>query len=1082
MFPPPIDCRRLSRRPEKSLHIFLFVLVFVHFAQTASAQALSDKLKFVEQPQEVITLELGKPIERELTGEQRHGYQITLAAGQYARAVLEQRGIDAVVRLIGEDGNAIIEFDSEWRTQGEEKIELVAAAAGTYRLLVTAKNLKLSAGRYEIRLVEVRDASENDRLLDEARRLLTQTVRLFAVYKYREALSLTTKALELQERVLGAEHPDLAYTLRRLGILDRYLVDRAGAEACFLRGLSIAQKGLGAEHPLVGRLHFNLAANYEQKGDYARAESSYKQSLSIREAALGSEDPEVADSLTSLALLYINMGDYLRPEPLLQRALTIYEKAYGEEHVNFARALNFLGLYYKARGDYVRAEPLLKRTLAYWEKTFAPNNGWVVLGLWNLAELYVSMGDYDRAEPLYLRAISIDEGNNSPNYPKVLQERAELANLYLYRGDYSKAEKLYLSALPALEKALGPSHPLVGFHFSKLAEVYVALNDYAKAEPLYHRSLPIMEEYCGKNCPDIAEVYLGLARMFVVQGKKEQAIGFQVRANAIVEHNLDINLAIGSERQKLAYLVTLPEQISQAVSFHVRYAVDDPAARELAVTAVLQRKGRVQDTLSNSFYSLRNRASAEDQTLWDQLNRVTSRLARLVLNGPQDASAEQHKEINTLEEQREKIESEISRRSAEFRAQKQPITLDAIRRAIPDNAALIEFAIYRPFDPTLPNERMAYGEPHYVVYVLRRQGDVQWKELGEAKAIDEAVTALRQVLGDPQRHDVQQLARSVDERVMQPVRAMVGDAKLLLISPDGQLNLIPLAALVDEQGHYLVERFSFTYLTSGRDLLHMQVARESKSKPLVIANPLFGEPPADLLAKVNATAQPTARGGRRRSITTGKDLSEVYFAPLGGTAQEARSIQMVFPEANLLTGAQATKAALEQAAAPRLLHIATHGFFLQDTQGIAGAKIENPLLRSGLALASANLKNSNGDTGILTALEASGLNLWGTKLVVLSACDTGVGEVRNGDGVYGLRRSFVLAGADSLVMSLWPISDYTTRQLMIGYYRNLKQGLGRGSALRQVQLDMLKRNPKLHPFYWANFIQSGEWANLDGKR
>ena len=154
------------------------------------------------------------------------------------------------------------------------------------------------------------------------------------------------------------------------------------------------------------------------------------------------------------------------------------------------------------------------------------------------------------------------------------------------------------------------------------------------------------------------------------------------------------------------------------------------------------------------------------------------------------------------------------------------------------------------------------------------------------------------------------------------------------------------------------------------------------------------------------------------------------------------------------------------------------------TRGIsATARIENPLLRSGLALANANLRNKDSnDDGILTALEASGLNLWGTKLVVLSACDTGVGEVRNGEGVYGMRRAFVLAGTESLVMSLWPISDYTTRQLMTGYYRNLKQGMGRGEALRQVQLDMLKKNPHLHPFYWANFIQAGEWANLDGKR
>ena len=227
-----------------------------------------------------------------------------------------------------------------------------------------------------------------------------------------------------------------------------------------------------------------------------------------------------------------------------------------------------------------------------------------------------------------------------------------------------------------------------------------------------------------------------------------------------------------------------------------------------------------------------------------------------------------------------------------------------------------------------------------------------------------------------------------------------------------------------------------------------------------------------------------------------RSLSEIYFAPLGGTAQEAQAIQRLFPEARVLVGSQATKAALKQAVAPRVLHIATHGFFLQDPQtsvmsgGSQSAKrgtatnveSENPLLRSGLALAGANLPGASRDEGILTALEASGLNLWGTKLVVLSACDTGLGEVHNGEGVYGLRRAFVLAGAESLVMSLWPASDYSTRSLMTSYYRNLKQGLGRGAALRQAQLDMLRHNPQLHPFYWANFFQSGEWANLDGQR
>jgi CHAT domain-containing protein len=141
----------------------------------------------------------------------------------------------------------------------------------------------------------------------------------------------------------------------------------------------------------------------------------------------------------------------------------------------------------------------------------------------------------------------------------------------------------------------------------------------------------------------------------------------------------------------------------------------------------------------------------------------------------------------------------------------------------------------------------------------------------------------------------------------------------------------------------------------------------------------------------------------------------------------------------------------------------------------------NPLLRSGLGLAGANIKSENND-GILTALEAAGLNLWATKLVVLSACDAGIGEVKNGDGVYGLRRALVLAGSETQVMSLWPVSDLGTKELMMGFYRNLKAGMGRSGALRDVQLRMIADPKREHPFYWASFILSGEWANLEGKR
>ena len=233
------------------------------------------------------------------------------------------------------------------------------------------------------------------------------------------------------------------------------------------------------------------------------------------------------------------------------------------------------------------------------------------------------------------------------------------------------------------------------------------------------------------------------------------------------------------------------------------------------------------------------------------------------------------------------------------------------------------------------------------------------------------------------------------------------------------------------------------------------------------------------------------------------DPDAVFFQSLPGAEREALAIKAVLTEASVLLREQATETAIKRSKAPRVLHIATHGFFLgyQETPSTEmysspsdipqrsqmrlsnrAAKIENPLLRSGLALAGANEHRSGDDDGLLTAMEAASLDLWGTRLVILSACNTGVGEVRNGEGVYGLRRGLILAGSETQVMSLWPVLDRETRSLMVGYYRRLLKGEGRGEALRQIQLKVLKDAKTQHPYHWANFIQVGEWANLDGQR
>jgi CHAT domain-containing protein/Tfp pilus assembly protein PilF len=828
------------------------------------------------------------------------------------------------------------------------------------------------------------------------------------------------------------------------------------------------------------------------RADYVKSEQLMREVLSIQESVAGPESLPVASSLLNLGLIYRGLNDLPKTEQMYLRVLAIREKLLGPNHADVAIILNNLGMVYYRVGDYSSAESILQRALRISENVLGPNHEEVGKILNNLGLVNWKHRNYDKAEAYYQRALTLFEKSSGPESTGVAGVLHNLGIIYKDSGnDPVKAEEYYRRALAIWEKVSGKESPDAAMAIGSLGILYRDQGDYDRAEQFHLRALAINERLLGPNNVDTIRSLLSLSRLYAIKGDTTRSIEYQGRINEIEEKIVPLNLTLGSERQKIAYFTQLPNP-DRVITLHVRLAGDNSDARDLAVTSVLRRKGRVLDALSENLSALRRRLNTEDQSLLDALSDLNSQLARIALSGPQRKSPQEHQnQIKALEEKREKIEAEISRRSAGSYEISHPVKLAAVQATIPSDAALIEFAIYRPFNWKSTEDKPGNVEPHYVVYVIRNKGEVRWAELGAAKEVGSAIRSWRQALRDPRRKDVTELARAVDKKVMEPVRALTGDATHLLVSPDGDLNLIPFEALVDGQGRYLVEHYSVTYLTSGRELQRMQVARNSVSDPLVMADPLFGDPETDKPSKSDTRKSKSLP--KRQSVITGNDLSQVYFAPLGGTEREASTIKSLFPEITLLTGPAATEARLKQASAPRLLHIATHGFFLTDelnetdtpgARGIsASAKIENPLLRSGLALAGANLHNSSkDDDGILTALEASGLNLWGTKLVTLSACDTGVGEVKNGEGVYGLRRAFVLAGAETLVMSLWPVSDYVTREMMTDYYRGLKQGLGRGEALRRVQVSMLKRKGREHPFYWASFIQSGEWANLDGKR
>src|SRR6185312_4817035 len=652
----------------------------------------------------------------------------------------------------------------------------------------------------------------------------------------------------------------------------------------------------------------------------------------------------------------------------------------GSNYPGLAVILSNLSGVCSERGDYLNAENFGRRALSILEKLPGPENPRLGLALVNLGDVYRLEGKPETAEPLYEHALKNIEETRGSDDPLFADTLNNLGGIYHDRREFTKAEIFYKRSLAIREKKFGADHSDVASSLENLGSLYRDQGDYARAEPLYQRALAIQEKTLGPEHPDVVGTLTNMSILQMAKGNFAAAETLLSRVIAISERNADLNLLAGSERQKLDYLKLLSSQLDEAITLNAHFPPDQPTARELALTTLLQRKGRVLDVLADNLKVLRLRSGADDVNLRENFDHVTSQLSRLVLAGPQHTTLDEHqRRVASLKQEREHLEAEISAHSAEFRAASQPVTLEAVRLALPQDSALLEFASYHRFVPTGITGKQRRGPSRYAVYALRPDGHTQWKDLGDAKTIDAMIAEYRGALRDPKRNDVVHLSRAMDEKILEPVRGFFGDATHLLISPDGQLSLIPFETLMDRRDHFTVERYSITYLTSGRDLLRMQVPRANKSVPIVVADPFFGAPGGRSLAPERpAKAKLVSAAVARRGITRGENLSDIYFAPLTGTAREAREIQSLFPNAKLLTGKQASKAALEDLEAPRFLHIATHGFFLQDappdspysragaTRGIrASVKIENPLLRSGLALAGANLVKGAGDDGIL---------------------------------------------------------------------------------------------------------------------
>lgn len=535
-------------------------------------------------------------------------------------------------------------------------------------------------------------------------------------------------------------------------------------------------------------------------------------------------------------------------------------------------------------------------------------------------------------------------------------------------------------------------------------------------------------------------------------GDRAGAVAAMEQALAWREAALPALASSADAAQLDALLVELARSAEFGVSLCLSGGCEERAAR-LALTGVLRQKGRPLELQARSLNQLRETLDLASIALYEQLRAARSALAQQSLSGGDAA---------TLQAEVTRLEQALALRAPAMARAGQGVELSAVQAKLSPRDALIEFVVYRPYDLHFKPGTVAWGEPRYAAAVLRQTGPPVWRDLGAVAQIDPLIASARQMLADElgmlDEAGAHAALGALDAALLRPLEGALKGANRWFVAPDGPLNLLPFGALEDGAGQYRVASARVVTLTSGRELLVTPTRAESIGPELLIGAPDYGA------------------GSEDPALNRAIGAWGAGFAPLPGTLKEVRALRKKLGSATVLTGMAATEAALKGAASPRVLHVATHGFFLGagDPNSPLALMPGDPLLRSGLALAGANTGGQDGEDGLLTALEAAGLDLRGTQLVVLSACETGVGTVRAGDGVQGMRRALTLAGAESQVLSLWAVDDEATLILMQAFYTELTAGTDRAEALRKAQLALASSAEYAHPTWWAGWVLSGD--------
>jgi CHAT domain-containing protein/tetratricopeptide (TPR) repeat protein len=786
----------------------------------------------------------------------------------------------------------------------------------------------------------------------------------------------------------------------------------------------------------------------------------FEQALQLRKKLQTENHPAYATSLNNLALLYHDLGDYAKALPLYEHARDLYKKLFTENHPTYAINLNNLGTLYCDMGDYAKALLVLKHARDLIKQCLTENHPAYAASLNNLASLYQARGEYAKALPLYEQASDLIKQRLTANHPNYATSLNNLAGVYRDLGEYAKALSLYEQARDLRQKLLTETHPDYARSLHNLAYLYQAMGEYAKASPLFEQARDLIKQRLTANHPHYATSLNNLASLYLLQGQPKETAALSQQALTVEQALLDCTFTVQGERQRLAFLrrrrspfhLYLSAAPAAPIPVRTLYAHVLPWKATLALRQAEEHLGHDQPAL---------------HSLLTKLQETRAGLAHLSRTTPQSKEQQAFwlKRFDELEAQKEKLEADLARESDSFRRfqELRKVSAKVVAQTLPPRTSLVEFVAYTHGTPSSKAKGTFDTEERLLAFVLAPDRTPVLVPLGPADPIAKEVQSWRQAVVTYQKAG--KPATELRRRVWEPLQKHLGDATTVLIASDGPVSGLPFAALPGSKpGSYLIEDLMIGYVTSGRHLVELDAdtSRPQSAGLLAVGGLNYGMPD-----KKEDKLKPWA-----------KDLpgTQVEVERL---AQSYRKHFLKGRAPVLLSGAAVDAGRLKEELTPvkdmprwRYLHLATHGFFEQSAKyatkqrgewGFAEARDlrlqgRNPMLLSGLVLSGANTDRGK---GTLTAEEVMNLDLRGTELVVLSACETGLGKDINLEGVMGLRRAFQGSGAKTLVVSLWNISDAATSVLMEEFYANLwGKKRGKLQALHQAQLTVL-RNPQL---------------------